>query len=65
MKKKLNYFRYITLPTFLWRYSGWEFIDNMYSYYWLNIKHRKQIWEDADEQCCERRWCRYCGKGRV
>jgi len=65
MKKKLKYFRYITLPKILWTYTGWGLIDLFYSYYWLNIKHRGAIWEDADETGCTLKWCRYCGRGEI
>lgn len=58
-------FRYIILPNLLWKYTGWGLIDLLYSYYWLNIKHREAIWKDADSSQCKLRWCRYCGKGTL
>jgi hypothetical protein len=54
--------KYIIIPKILWYISGMFIWDNLYSYYWLNIKKRKVIWGDAEE--CDRVWCRYCGKGK-
>jgi len=58
-------FKYITWPNFYYKWLGLNLIDDCYSYWWLNIKKRKQFWLDASQDGCPRRWCRYCGKGTV
>lgn len=63
MKKKWDYFRYITWPKFYWTYLGIGFIDDLVSYWHLNVKKRPHYWQDASQEGCPRRWCRYCGKG--
>jgi len=64
-QSKWNRFKFITYPTYRNKWLGIDLIDDLYSYYWLNITKRKQLWSDADDTDCPRKWCRYCGKGTV
>lgn len=61
---KWNRFKYITYPTYRNKWLGIDLLDDLYSYFWLNVLDRGQLWSDADDEECPRRWCRYCGKGK-
>ncbi len=56
-------FKLIVLPNIIW-WCGYGLLDNLYSYYHLNIVKRPHYWQDADSSQCKRRWCRWCGKGK-
>lgn len=57
-----NYFRYIWLEKVWWYMSGMFLWDEMYSYWWLNIKKRDALYDDMLP--CDRKYCRSCGKGK-
>lgn len=61
---KLNYFKYIIIPKIVW-WCGYGLIDNLISFWHLNIAKKKPYWEDADNVGCSRIFCRYCGKGKL
>lgn len=63
--RKWDYFKFIWWPNFYWKWLGLNLIDDLYSYWWLNIAKRKQIWSDASQEGCRNKWCRYCGKGKT
>lgn len=62
-QSKLDRFRYIIFPTYRNKWLGIDLLDDLYSYWHLNIKKRPHFWQDADSTDCQRRWCRYCGRG--
>lgn len=60
-----QYFKVIQWPKILWYASGMFIWDEMYSYWWLNIAKREVLWDDASQEGCAFRYCRYCGKGKI
>lgn len=57
-----NRIKHIIIPRILWYISGRFIWNQVYSYYWLNIKNREPLWSDAIE--CDKKYCRFCGKGK-
>jgi hypothetical protein len=63
---KKGYFKYILCPKILWYITGWFIIDQLISYWHLNIAKKDQIWRDASsEDCSKYKYCRFCGKGKA
>ena len=65
MTTKWEKFKHNTWPNFYWKWLGIGLVDDLYSYWWLNVKKEEHYWLDASQDGCKSRWCRHCGKGKI